>query len=140
MNPRIAVAAVAVIMLLLGLFGLFRPAGAMDLVGFAPERAAEPAGAYGEARATYGGLFVAAGAFLLWASTNPAANRGVILFVSLLWLGAAGGRFLGVIVDGNPGLFGWFSIVFEVAVGAVLLIASQMPDMARTDTPPPFGT
>ena len=140
MNPRIVVAAVAGLMVLLGLFGLFRPAGAMDLVGFAPERMAEPAAAYGEARAMYGGLFVAGGGFLLWVSMNPAAHRGAIVLASFLWLGAAGGRILGVMVDGNPGLFGWFSVVFELAVGGALLFASQLSSDIARGRSDPFGT
>lgn len=140
MNPRAVTAVVAAIMLLLGLFGLFRPAGAMDLVGFAPERVAEPAAAYGEARAMYGGLFVAGGAFLLWVARNPAAHRGAIVLASLLWLGAGGGRIVGVLVDGNPGVFGWFSVVFELAIGGALFFASQMPPETRAASSPHFGT
>jgi len=59
------------------------------------------------------------------AAINPAANRGRILFVGLLWLGACAGRVMGAFVDGSPGLFGWLSAAFELAAGLVLVVGSQ---------------
>ncbi|MGH7818861.1 MAG: DUF4345 family protein, partial [Candidatus Binatia bacterium] len=66
-----------------------------------------------------------AGAYTLWSATDPGRNRSLIFFVSLLWFGAAVGRVFGIFVDGNPGIFGWLSVVFEIACGGVLAVASQ---------------
>jgi hypothetical protein len=142
MNPRIATGAVGAIMLALGSLALFLPEFVMaQVLGFAVHPSSAVATVYGEVRATYGGLFVIAGAYLLWAALNFESNRSLVFFVGLLWLGAAGGRLFGVFVDGNPGLFGWFSVVFELTGGGVLVAASRMAAApAEAESSPSFGT
>jgi hypothetical protein len=97
----------------------------MGLLGYAFASQASSAATLGEVRATYGGVFTVMGLLTVVAAINPTANRGRILFVGLLWLGACAGRVFGASVDGNPGLFGWLSAAFELAVGLALVFASQ---------------
>jgi hypothetical protein len=65
------------------------------------------------------------GIAVLLAAMNPAANRGRLVAIGLLWLGACGGRLFGVTVDGNPGVFGWLAVMFEAVMGSALLLAAQ---------------
>jgi len=73
---------------------------------------------------------------------NPAGNRDRLVAIGLLWLGACGGRLLGVTVDGNPGIFGWLAVLFEAVMGSALLLAAQRagseapPDPALATAPP----
>lgn len=135
MNPRVATAGVGALMLLLGLAGLFYPDRVMGMLGFAVMNPSSAAAVLGEMRATYGGLFVVAGAWVLWAAMDPAANRGLILFVGLLWLGASGGRLFGIFVDGNPGILGWLSVVFELLVGGTMVLAARLAAAAAPSSP-----
>jgi hypothetical protein len=61
MTPRIVAGTLGAITLLMGLYGVVSPANVLDVVGFAPQNPTEPALAYGEARAVYGGLFTVLG-------------------------------------------------------------------------------
>ncbi len=137
MNPRLTAIVAGLIMIGLGMAGLLYPDRVLGLLGFNVPIASHIAAAYGEVRATYGGLFLVAGIFTALAAMDPVANRSRLLFVGLLWLGACGGRLFGVFVDGNPGLFGWLSVAFELAVGGALCIASQStPAPAQVAEPP----
>ena len=125
----------------LGIAGLIYPERVLGLLGFTVFNASHAAAAYGEVRATYGGLFIVMGIFTVMAAMDPGANRSRLLFVGLLWLGACAGRFFGVFVDGNPGLFGWLAIAFELAVGGALCLASQAapePVVVTPVTPPRY--
>jgi hypothetical protein len=126
-NPRTATLVVGALMSLLGLLALLAPEFAMARVlGFAVDPAHAKNTVLGEVRGVYGGLFLVAGAWLLWAATNPASHRSLILFVGTLWLGICGGRLFGVFVDGSPGLLGWVAAVFEFVAGSVLIAVSQL--------------
>ncbi len=125
MSARSITLIAGVVILLMGLAGLFYPRSVMDLLGFVDPTAAPDAAVVGEVRATYGGLFTVMGAAVLLAGVNPAAHRGRLLAIGLLWLGACGGRLLGVTVDGNPGVFGWLAVLFEAGMGSALLLAAQ---------------
>jgi hypothetical protein len=141
MNPRVTAIVAGLIMIALGTAGLLYPERVLGLLGFTVFNASHAAAAYGEVRATYGGLFLVMGVFTLMAAMDPAANRARLLFVGLLWLGACAGRLFGVFVDGNPGLFGWLAIVFELAVGGALCLASQSvpePVVRTTVTTPRY--
>ena len=113
------------IILVLGGAALSSPGRVMGLLGYTFASQATSAATLGEVRATYGGLFVVMGLLTTLAAVNPVANRGRILFVGLLWLGACAGRVFGAWVDGNPGLFGWLSAAFELGVGLALVVVSQ---------------
>ena len=125
MTARGTTLAVGLIILALGAAALFSPERVMGFLGFAFASQASSAATLGEVRATYGGVFTVMGLLTVLAAINPAANRGRILFVGLLWLGACAGRVVGAFVDGSPGLFGWLSAAFELAVGMVLVVVSQ---------------
>jgi hypothetical protein len=140
LSPSIATAIVAAVTVLLGLLGLFYPESVMNLLGFAIAPTRSLAGVHGEVRATFGGIFTIAGAYLAWTALDPGRNRQVIFFASLLWLGACGGRLFAVFVDGNPGFFGWFSIVFEGTMGGLLIYASQGAATMPAAEAEPFGT
>lgn len=113
------------IITLMGLAGLLYPERVMGLLGFTTLSATHAAAVLGEVRATYGGLFVVMGVAVLLAAADPLAHRGRLLAVGLLWLGACGGRLLGVALDGNPGLFGWVAVLFEAGMGGTLVVAAQ---------------
>ena len=121
MSPRIVAGAVGVITVLLGVYGLLSPAGVLDFVGFTPAVPTDPALAYGEARAIYGGLFTVLGAFTLWGAIDPPGKRSALLMAGLIWLGVCAGRLVGVSIDGNPGFMGWFNIAGEAALGMALV-------------------
>jgi len=125
MSARSITLTAGVVILLMGLAGLFYPDRVMSLLGFTVLNAAQTAAVLGEIRATYGGLFAVMGAAVVMAGVNPAANRGRLLAIGLLWLGACAGRLLGVTVDGNPGVFGWLAVLFEAGMGSALLLAAQ---------------
>jgi len=125
-NPRVTAVVVGLVIVILGAAGLFYPERVMmGLLGFAVPNPSLAAGAHGEVRAIYGGLFLVMGAYTVLAAMDPAANRGRLLFVGLLWLGACAARLFGVYADGNPGVPGWLSVVFELAMGGALVAAAQ---------------
>jgi hypothetical protein len=132
-NPRVVAGALGAITLLMGLAGLASPERTLALVGLAPLIPTEPALAYGEARAVYGGLFSVLGAFTLWGAIDPPGKRAALLMAGLLWLGLCAGRLLGVSVDGNPGVFGWLGVVWEATFGGLLVWSSlaKMPIAAN---------
>ena len=147
MNPRIATAVIGVITVILGVVGLVYPGFVMErALGFAVDPSFTENFVRGEVRAVYGGLFTALGVYTVMAAMDPYVQRGRILFLGVLWLSLAAGRIFGIIADGGPGLQGWGTLVFELALGGVLVAASQMaaPPAARpsytagsTVTPPP---
>lgn len=125
MNPRLTTAVVGAIILVLGLAGLLYPERMMGLLGFLIASPAHAAATLGEVRATYGGIFVVMGIYTLLAAFEPSRHRARLLLIGLLWLGAFGGRLLGVFTDGNPGVVGWFALVFELVIGGALVFTAQ---------------
>ena len=142
MNSRVIVAIVGAVTVLLGLGGLLYPESVMRLVGYGYQSPQNIPGTLGEVRAVYGGMLIVAGAFTLLAASDPRAHQGRLLFLGLLWVGAGAGRFFGVLVDGNPGLLGWISVVVELGGGGALLYASQAAEAGRIEpsAPPPVGS
>ena len=53
-------------------------------------------------RATYGGMSLAIGLFLGFLALESATVRLGIISVTLVMAGMAGGRLLGIVLDGNP--------------------------------------
>jgi hypothetical protein len=144
MNARVVIGVVGAVTLLLGLGGLLRPEWVMNFVGYAVASNAPQTLVRGEIRAVYGGLMVAAGILTLLAVPAPRANQGRLLLLAFLWLGAGAGRLFGAFIDGNPGLFGWLSVVFELGGAGALFYASQFaPEIAvvtaRAGTEAPFA-
>jgi hypothetical protein len=122
-----------VITLLMGIAALVSPERTLAFVGFAPLVPTEPALAYGEARAVYGGLFSVLGGFTLWGAIDPPGKRATLLMSGLLWLGLCTGRLLSVWIDGNPGVFGWLAVVWEGGFGAGIVWSAlaKMPMAAN---------
>ena len=116
---------VGVVILAMGGAALLSPERVMGFLGYTFASQTSSAATLGEVRATYGGVFTVMGLLTALAAINPVANRGRILFVGLLWLGACAGRVFGASVDGSPGLFGWLSAAFELTVGLALVVAAQ---------------
>lgn len=126
MNPRVWTTIAGLVMLIVGALALFYPEFVMaHVLGYAVHPSHTANFVRGEVRAVYGGLFVVAGTATVLAAMDPAANRARILFVGVLWLGACGGRLFGVFADGDPGIWGWFSVVFELVMGGALVAVAQ---------------
>jgi len=97
---------------LLGGLGLFAPMRAARFTSMAP------VGATGvsEIRATYGGLFAALGVGCLISQ-----SEAFFTVVGIAWVGAACGRAWSVAVDRNTAPDNLGGIVFELAIGLLLL-------------------
>jgi hypothetical protein len=133
MNPRTVTAGIGGLTVLLGIGALLQPELVMKhVLGLAVDPGATANFARGEIRAAYGGIFTVVGVFTVLAAMSPYANRGRLLFVGLIWIGACAGRLFGVIADGSPGLFGWLSAGFELALGGALVAVSQMAEPPDT--------
>jgi hypothetical protein len=124
MSARPVVAFAGLVFLGLGIPGLTHPRWVMEFVGY-PAAPPTPQ-ILGEVRAVYGGLFTAMGLFTVVAAANPAANRGALMLVGLLWLGVCGGRLAGAYVDGDPGLPGWIAFTFELFFGLLLALIALL--------------
>ena len=122
-NARWLAVAVGGLTLVLGLLALLYPERMLGWLGFAILSPTNAAAGLGEIRATYGGLFAVIGVVTLLAALDPPMHRDRLLLVALLWFGVAGGRLLGLMVDGNPGLFGWIYLAVETALGGAMLVA-----------------
>jgi len=97
----------AVITAALGLMGLLRPSAAAAFTSM------EPKGRLGvsEIRATYGGLFLAMGAYALWAQ-SPIA----FAVLAAAWGGAALGRLVSVVADASRAPQNFGGIAFEAGI------------------------
>ena len=142
MNPRVTTSVIGVLTTVMGALALLYPQIVMQQVlGFAGDPGYSANFVLGEVRAAYGGIFTVLGIYTVLAAMDPAANRGRILMIGLLWIGACLGRLYGVVVDGSPGLWGWLSAAFEAVIGGMLLVVSQMtpeaPVVTRTTYTPP---
>lgn len=128
------------ITLVLGLLSLLNPLLAVRLVGL---EVIEPRG-ISEIRATYGALFVVMGGVMFWAVPTRPRNRVWLRFAGFLWLGAAAGRILSVVIDGVLTPFNLVSLALELAVGvgAVLgsfeRIAPPRAPVPESDEPEPL--
>jgi peptidoglycan/LPS O-acetylase OafA/YrhL len=135
MNPRVVAGVLGAITLVLGLLALATPDRTMAMVGFAPSTEANRVLALCEIRAVYGGLFAVLGGFTLWGAIDPAGKRAAVLMAGMLWLGLCVGRSIGISIDGNPGVFGWFFAISEAMVGLGLVWAA----VAKLPTPANVG-
>ena len=144
MNPRVTTSVIGVLTIVMGMLALVYPDMVMrQVTGFAVDPRFPENFVRGEVRAAYGGIFTVLGIYTVLAAMDPANNRGRILMIGLVWVGACLGRLYGVVIDGNPGWWGWASAAFELVVGGMLVAVSQMtPEkpaaVSRTTyTPPP---
>jgi hypothetical protein len=106
----------------LGLAALGWPRRMLSFVGLAE---AAPEG-LAEARATYGGLFLALelGSTGLWLG---AGSTHGLLVTGLAWCGAALGRCLSLVVDGRRTARNVQAVAFELAIGLAHLGAVLSP-------------
>ncbi len=143
MNHRVTTTVIGVLTTVMGVLALTYPELVMrHVLGFTVDPAYTANFVRGEVRAAYGGIFTVMGVYTVLAAMDPATNRGRILMIGLMWVGACVGRLYGVVVDGTPGAWGWVSAAFEAVMGGMLIAVSQMtpeaPVVARsTYTPPP---
>lgn len=142
MNPRVTVAVIGVLTVIMGLLALTYPAIVMrHVLGFGVDPTYSAAFVLGEVRAAYGGVFTVLGIYTVLAAMDPATNRSRILMIGLIWVGACLGRLYGVVVDGSPGAWGWLTATFEAVIGGMLIAVSQMtPEgpAARSYEPPSY--
>ena len=103
----------ALITLGLGIFGLFWPHSAAELVSIRPE------GERGvsEIRATYGGIFLAIGIFAI-----VAQSPDIFRVVGVGWIGAAGARSFYYVRDNSRSGANLLSIAIEAAGGVSMLL------------------
>lgn len=97
----------------MGLLGLIFPRAAARITSLSPQGKL----GIGEIRATYGGLFVALGAYALW-TRQPEA----FFFAGLAWAGAAAGRLIHIPLDRNLTKEAIGAFFFEAAIAAALLV------------------
>lgn len=138
MNVRLVTAVVGTLTLLFGLAGVFYPAIVMGFANLAPASESMRAAALGEVRAIYGGTFTVLGVFTLRCASNPSLHRGTLLMIAVLWLGIFGGRMVGVVVDGNPGVLPWVGGALELLAGSLLLVAAMSPAEPHPAQGPPL--
>lgn len=85
------------------------------------------AAALTDMRATYGGMSLAVGVLLFMLSAKPQTVRLGLSAVLLLMLGMAGGRMVGIAIDGSTTQMMWMYLALELIVAAaasVLLLRS----------------
>ena len=143
MNPRLTTTVIGVLTTIMGVLALTYPELVMrHVLGFAVDPAYPANFVRGEVRAAYGGIVTVIGIYTVMAAIDPATNRGRILMIGMIWLGACLGRLYGVVVDGTPGAWGWLSAAFEAVMGGMLIAVSQMTPVVThatytTPSPPP---
>ena len=103
----------AVVTAMLGCLGLLFPKAVGRVLGVEPDK---PLG-ISEFRATYGGLFVGAGAAVLSIGTSDAA-----LVLGAAWLGAFAARVLSLVIDRNASRGNLAGCAIELAVGSLLVL------------------
>ena len=108
--PAVLGASVSVIA---GLLGLIWPQRVSTVIGL---QLPGPLG-ISEFRATYGGLFVGAGAAVLSIGTSDAA-----LVLGAAWLGAFAARVLSLVIDRNASRENLAGCAIELAVGSLLVL------------------
>ncbi len=109
-----------VVTLLFGVISLVNPFFMARVLGLT---FTEPRGV-SELRATYGALFTVMGAVMLWALLTRHRSAGWLRFAGLLWLGAAGGRLVSMVVDGVPTLYNFLVLALELLIGLGALSGS----------------
>lgn len=139
MNPSVLAAIPGVLSILLGSAALAMPQVVLNTLGFVVANQTTPAGALGEIRGTFGGLFVVLGIATLQAAFRPFVHKSRLWFIAFLWLGVAAGRAFSISLDGDPGLFGWGSLAFEAIMSLLVFLAAAMavPDVEPAAPPVP---
>ncbi len=79
-------------------------------------------------RATYGGLQLGLGIFLLWAASKPTRYRAGLVALCFMVPGLALSRFLGLLVDGDVKPLMWGVLAFEVVLSVVSVAILRTTD------------
>ena len=95
-----------------------------DLLGAVGIALQHPDG-FSEARATYGGMHLALGTFLVAGAFDPTLRRTALVVAIAFFGGLAGGRAVSLVVDGTPGPF-VLRLFFVEAVGALAALAAYV--------------
>jgi hypothetical protein len=94
-----------------------------------PETLTDPSGfgtlapeALTDLRATYGGLQVGIGGFLIWTASNVSRHRAGLMLVAVLLPAVAVARAYGLVVDGEAtaGMLG--ALAFEIALSVIAVM------------------
>ncbi len=128
MNPRILTGVSGLVIMALGAMAILDPNLMIGFLGYGVPAETSRAAVLGEIRATYGGIFFVMGVFTFLATMNPGAQRGRLILIGGMWLGAFAARLYGITIDGNPGLMGWLSASLEAVIGSVLLLSAWLPN------------
>jgi len=108
----------ALVFLLYGIGFLVLPE---TLSRFVADTAPQTVSGIVDMRATYGGMSVAVGALLLVLAFRPETVRTGLLGVLLLMLCMAGGRILGMLLEGAGNPVMWIYLALELVMAAVAL-------------------
>ncbi len=113
----------ALVFLLYGIGFLVLPE---TLSRFVADTAPQTVSGIVDMRATYGGMSVAVGALLLVLAFRPETVRTGLLGVLLLMLSMAGGRILGMLLEGAGNPVMWIYLALELVMAAVALGLMRM--------------
>lgn len=103
----------------LGLYAMINPGWASRLVRLVP--AEGKIEGKSEFRATYGGLFFLAHAFVLWASLSGQAGADLAAAaIGAGWMGSASGRVISFALDRTATPLNWLNVAIEGALGLAL--------------------
>lgn len=108
----------ALVFLLYGIGFLVLPE---TLSRFVADTAPQTVSGIVDMRATYGGMSVAVGVLLLVLAFRPETVRTGLLGVLLLMLCMAGGRILGMLLEGAGNPVMWIYLALELVMAAVAL-------------------
>ena len=140
----------AALTLAVGLLGLLNPALTVRLLGL---EVVEPRG-FSQARSTFGALYIALGAVIVWATGSRTAHPAFLRVPGFLISALAFGRLLSIIIDGVVTPINILFFVTEAASAVVVMLASfergaagptappsrPSPSAAETSVPPPGRT
>lgn len=115
---RIFLRLMAAMSIVFGLLYVAMPGPMLDAAGFG----AVLASGVTDVRATYGGMQIGVGVFMLWAAGAESRVRGGLLLV-LFTVGAIGAsRSIGIMLDGDFSDFHLVGLVTEVSLSIMTLI------------------
>ena len=114
------------VFVVMGLIAIAAPVTIADFFGLTFQQGTQIG--FGEVGALYGGNFVGLGLIGLYASREQ-FDEGPLLIaaIGIVWLCMAGGRLAVMLVHTAEAdsIFGWLSVLFEAAVGAVFVLAAR---------------
>lgn len=96
-----------------------RPQVMLDLAGLSDEASPRPR-LFAEGRALGGVLIASHGVAALYLGYQPRIGAAMALALAVAWLGAAAGRALSAVLDGEQGRFNTGSMVFNALIGITL--------------------